>query len=1246
MPAATGDNIADSVLGQIELAHNGINNPGAGSLDFPGQLAIDRSGMSGHLYVVDGNNSRVLGWNDAATFVTGQVADIVIGQDDFEGVVCNNGVANGDVAGVGADSLCNPDGVGVDSQGNLYVADSANNRVLEFNQPFAQGKSFGFAANAVFGQAGSFTAKACTHTATGLCFPQGLALDAIDNLYVADADNNRVLEFNQPLAAPNAQTGAGDATADLVFGQGATGVNFTGQACVSSGNQPASATGMCNPTAVALDASGDLFVGDDRDFRVLEFKQPLAAPNLATGVGDVVADRVFGQGSTGTAFAADTCFDGSGLDPAPSADGICDATAIAVDDAGDLFVTDFSNSRVLEYLNPGALGGAMPGVPGHPGDVTADVVFGQGGGFSTGDCNFGTGLAVGAGALCLPDGVAIDSLGDVLVADANNNRVLRYNHPVSSPPDAGAALGQFDLLHSGLNNPTGAALQVPQGVAIDSSGGLDRLYVADSGNNRVLGWSDAATFAIGDPADIAIGQPDLNSTECNDGTALGDVAGVGADSLCGPKDVGVDALGHLYIADAANNRVLEYNDPFGAGQPAGISANRVFGQNGSFTTGACNFGNATISSASLCDPEAVASDAAGNLFVADQGNNRVLEFNLPLAAPDLATGVGDAVADRVFGQAGNFTTGACNAGNNTISADTLCGPDGLAVDAAADLFVADVSNSRVLEFNQPLATLNAQTGAGDTTADRVFGQGAAGTVFTTNACASSVAPPPPSTTGVCRPAGVALDAAGDLFVADSFNNRVLEYNQPLAALNFATGAGDVTADRVFGQGATGTDFASSACADGGPGNPAPSGTGMCRPGGVAMDALGNMFVADESNNRVLRFDNPLGPLSSPTATPTSTTPATPTVTATPTVSMTPTPTPSATPTPTVSATPTVSMTPTATASVTPTATASTSVTATATSSPTPSATVSPTATSTVVQSPSATPTGSATSTSTASVSATPTPTASVTPTATASTSVTATATSSPTTTTTPSPTATSTVVQSPSATPTDSATSTAASTPSPTPTATSTATASASATSTATRTTTATPTPTLTSTPTPSATASPGVTPTPTPTPSPSGTPASTATTARTPVNTPTATSTSVSTPTATVSPTATATPTTTPTPRPTPTQVPVVLKVSPRALKLGNVVFGASGTSKPKHVTISNKSKTIPVTFIGIAASGDFARVNGCAGTIAPKAKCTVTVTFSPTVAGARSGMLTITDNATNSPQTVPLSGVGTAPK
>jgi DNA-binding beta-propeller fold protein YncE len=194
--AATGDNIADAVLGQIDFSHNGINNTGAASLESPGQMAIDLSGGTEHLYIVDGNNSRILGWNDATSFVNGQNADIEIGQPDFRTTRCNSGTGGGDLAGLGPDSLCLPGGVAVDSAGNLYIADTLNSRVLEYNQPFTQGISVGFAANVVFGQGGSFTQTTCAQTAAGLCSPQGVATDSSNKLYVADAGNHRVLEYN------------------------------------------------------------------------------------------------------------------------------------------------------------------------------------------------------------------------------------------------------------------------------------------------------------------------------------------------------------------------------------------------------------------------------------------------------------------------------------------------------------------------------------------------------------------------------------------------------------------------------------------------------------------------------------------------------------------------------------------------------------------------------------------------------------------------------------------------------------------------------------------------------------------------------------------------------------------------------------------------------------------------------------------------------------------------------------------
>ncbi len=905
--AATGDNIADAVLGQIDFSHNGLNNPGAASLDSPGQMAIDLSGSTEHLYVVDASNSRILGWNDATSFANGQNADIEIGQPDFETTLCNSGVAGGDLAGLGPDSLCLPGGVAVDSAGNLYVADTFNSRVLEYNQPFMQAMSVGFAANTVFGQGGSFTQAACASTATGLCAPQGVALDSSNNLFVADAGNNRVLQYSP----------GGGATAQLVFGQGATGTNFTDNDC-DVGEGFASLNGMCNPLSVAVDGLGNLYVGDDGDHRVLAYLTPLgtAGPNPGTpgNPGDVTPDLVFGQGSTGTDFTDIQCYDGNGGDPAPSADGLCNLSGIALDSAGDLFVTDINNSRVLEYLNPLALCGGSPGTPGSPGDVTADVVFGQNGSFATGVCG-GTrasGIAASGSVLCLPDGVTLDGAGDVFVADASNNRVLEYSSPLSSPPLASAVLGQADLLHNGVNNPTAAALQAPEGIAIDSSATPNHLYVADSVNNRVLGWADAAGFANDQPADIVIGQPDALSVNCNDGVVVGDSNGIGPDSLCNPADVAVDGSGDLYVADAGNNRVLEYLTPFAISSPiVGQSASQVWGQNGSFTATGCNLGTETINASSICFPEGVTVDTSGDLYVSDTDNNRVLEFNS-----------GDKVADNVFGQGGIFTGGDCN-GASVINADSLCGPRGLTTDPDGDLFAADSNNFRVLEYLNPLAggggTPGTPGSSGDTTADLVFGQGASGTSFTTAVC-SSAAGPAPSATGICNPVGLSLDSPGDLIVADQTNNRVLEYNQPLATAN-------VTAALVLGQGSDGTDFTDSACANSGSGNPAPSATGMCQPAGVAMDTLGNLYTADEANNRVLLFDAPIVPGPTPTATATDTATATATdtptatATATNTATATQTATATATPTATETATPTVTGTATSTPTATPTATA-------------------------------------------------------------------------------------------------------------------------------------------------------------------------------------------------------------------------------------------------------------------------------------------------------------------------------------
>ena len=112
----------------------------------------------------------------------------------------------------------------------------------------------------------------------------------------------------------------------------------------------------------------------------------------------------------------------------------------------------------------------------------------------------------------------------------------------------------------------------------------------------------------------------------------------------------------------------------------------------------------------MCNPGGVAIDAAGDLFVADTGNNRVIEIDAPLAGTQDAT--------RVFGQAGDFTASGCNRGARRRRRSTLCAPAGLMLDVIGNLWVADANNDRVLEYAAPFGS--------DSAAAMALGQGDSG----------------------------------------------------------------------------------------------------------------------------------------------------------------------------------------------------------------------------------------------------------------------------------------------------------------------------------------------------------------------------------------------------------------------------------------------------------------------------------------------------------------------------------------
>jgi DNA-binding beta-propeller fold protein YncE len=152
---------------------------------------------------------------------------------------------------------------------------------------------------------------------------------------------------------------------------------------------------------------------------------------------------------------------------------------------------------------------------------------------------------------------------------------------------ADAVLGQVNVPATNFSFNTvnfidGAGLNLQDvefgAVAIDTSVTPNRVYVADTANNRVLGWSNISAFTTHAAANIVIGQPNAYTTGCNNG-------GISATSLCSPEGVAVDeATGNLYVADTSNHRVLFYLSPF----TTDTAADDVFGQYGSFNTNYCD----------------------------------------------------------------------------------------------------------------------------------------------------------------------------------------------------------------------------------------------------------------------------------------------------------------------------------------------------------------------------------------------------------------------------------------------------------------------------------------------------------------------------------------------------------------------------------------------------------------------------------------------------------------------------------
>lgn len=373
-------------------------------------------------------------------------------------------------------------------------------------------------------------------------------------------------------------------------------------------------------------------------------------------------------------------------------------------------------------------------------------------------------------------------------------------HALNVPPANAAAdlvLGQPNFSTSIPGETAANTLLEPAAVVVDPA--TRKVFVADTGNNRVLRYPDARALASGVAAEAVLGQPNV---------AEGSLAPTTASTMNSPIGLWIDPGGRLWVSDTENHRVLMF--PNAATAPNGTAASLILGQStatGNLPAASSNPGANPPPGNRLHNPLGLCVDAAGRLWVADSGNNRVLRFD---NAAGKSTG---APANGVLGQP-NFTSTSPGSGNQNLH-----GPRAVAADAKGTLWIADTENQRV--FGYP----SAATVSNGTNAALVIGQAD----FNQNS-------PGVGAARLNAPSGLFADADNNLWVLDQGNHRALRFAD---ITSFQNGG---AASAVVGQ----PDFNGSL-----PGTSARNLDGPFV--GLFVDGTRAAWVSDLNNNRVLRF---------------------------------------------------------------------------------------------------------------------------------------------------------------------------------------------------------------------------------------------------------------------------------------------------------------------------------------------------------------------------------------------------------
>jgi sugar lactone lactonase YvrE len=570
-----------------------------------------------------------------------------------------------------------------------------------------------------------------TAAAATLEGPQSVVRDPSGNFFVV-TDSGIIYKITPANTSPSTMT--------IYAGNNTAGFSANETAAVS--------TLTFEPYGSAVDANGNLYYSDSNNCLVREI------------IGGVV-QTVAGNGTCG--------FSGDG-GPATNAS-LNFVQGIVIDNFGNLFIADLGNSVIRKVDTTGTITtyAGIPDQAGYSGDNGAAT----------------------AALLNLPEAVAVDTLGDLFIADTNNNRIRRVDVNTKIITTVAGNGTQGYSGDGGL--ATAAMLGVPDGLAVDNAGNI---YIADTVN--------AVIREVFSPSNKT--KPNIITTIVGNNTF-----GFGGDNgpalsaeLTNPAGLFVDPTsGNLWIADYWNNRIRMYNAD-------NLQISTVFG------SGLVGDGG-VATSASFYFPRTPALDSQGNLYITDAENNRIREVNAITQIVSTVVGNGIPCARPIL---------PCGDGGPATSASIFM-PRTITIEPSGNLLVADDGDFKIREVNGSSGIITTIVGSGAqcTTATLPCGDGG-----------------PATSASVNDARGAVLDAAGNLYFVDAQDNRVREVDTAGTIATIAGGGPSGTAPTGCANGTYTGD-----------GGPAVDSTLDC-PLGLDIDSLGNLYVADTYNNVIRKID--------------------------------------------------------------------------------------------------------------------------------------------------------------------------------------------------------------------------------------------------------------------------------------------------------------------------------------------------------------------------------------------------------